>query len=36
MTGWRPEVGLRDGLIRTLDWYRDHAELRPKTPSFHE
>lgn len=30
MTGWRPEVELRDGLIRTLDWYRDHAELRPE------
>jgi CDP-glucose 4,6-dehydratase len=30
MTGWAPEVELRDGLIRTLDWYRDHAELRPK------
>jgi CDP-glucose 4,6-dehydratase len=29
MTGWRPEVALRDGLIRTLDWYRDHPELRP-------
>jgi CDP-glucose 4,6-dehydratase len=29
MTGWRPEVELRDGLIRTLDWYRDHSELRP-------
>jgi CDP-glucose 4,6-dehydratase len=29
MTGWRPEVGLRDGLIRTLDWYRDHPEVRP-------
>ena len=29
-TGWRPEVALRDGLIRTLDWYRDHAELRPE------
>jgi CDP-glucose 4,6-dehydratase len=29
LTGWRPEVELRDGLIRTLDWYRDHAELRP-------
>lgn len=29
LTGWRPEVGLRDGLIRTLDWYRDHAEVRP-------
>lgn len=30
MTGWAPEVELRDGLIRTLDWYRDHAELRPE------
>ncbi|HVD86271.1 MAG TPA: NAD-dependent epimerase/dehydratase family protein [Solirubrobacterales bacterium] len=29
MTGWRPEVGLRDGLIRTLDWYRHHPEVRP-------
>ena len=30
MTGWRPEVELRDGLIRSLDWYRDHPELRPE------
>jgi CDP-glucose 4,6-dehydratase len=30
MTGWRTEVELRDGLIRTLDWYRDHPELRPE------
>jgi CDP-glucose 4,6-dehydratase len=29
VTGWEPAVGLRDGLIRTLDWYRDHPELRP-------
>jgi CDP-glucose 4,6-dehydratase len=29
MTGWRPEVGLRDGLIRTLEWYQDHREVRP-------
>ena len=29
LTAWRPEVELRDGLIRTLDWYRDHPELRP-------
>lgn len=29
LTGWRPEVELRDGLIRTLDWYRDHPDLRP-------
>lgn len=29
LTGWRPEVELRDGLIRTLGWYRDHPEARP-------
>jgi CDP-glucose 4,6-dehydratase len=29
LTGWRPEVSLRDGLVRTLDWYRDHPEVRP-------
>jgi len=29
LTGWRPEVELRDGLIRTLEWYRDHPDLRP-------
>ncbi|MGN6275082.1 MAG: NAD-dependent epimerase/dehydratase family protein [Solirubrobacterales bacterium] len=29
LTGWAPEVELRDGLIRTLDWYRDHPGLRP-------
>ncbi|HEU4598659.1 MAG TPA: NAD-dependent epimerase/dehydratase family protein, partial [Solirubrobacterales bacterium] len=30
MTGWRPEVELRDGLIRTLGWYRDHPDVRPE------
>jgi CDP-glucose 4,6-dehydratase len=29
-TGWRPEVGLEDGLGRTLEWYRQHSEARPK------
>jgi CDP-glucose 4,6-dehydratase len=29
LTGWSPAVSLRDGLIRTLDWYRDHPEIRP-------
>jgi CDP-glucose 4,6-dehydratase len=29
MTGWRPEVELRDGLIRTLGWYREHPQVRP-------
>jgi CDP-glucose 4,6-dehydratase len=29
LTGWRPEVDLREGLQRTLEWYRDHPEARP-------
>jgi CDP-glucose 4,6-dehydratase len=29
LTGWRPEVGLREGLDRTLEWYRAHPEARP-------
>lgn len=29
LSGWSPAVGLRDGLIRTLEWYRDHPEARP-------
>ncbi|MGB7589356.1 MAG: NAD-dependent epimerase/dehydratase family protein [Solirubrobacterales bacterium] len=28
-TGWRPEVELRDGLRRTIEWYREHGEARP-------
>jgi CDP-glucose 4,6-dehydratase len=28
-TGWRAEIGLRDGLARTLGWYRRHPEARP-------
>ena len=30
LTAWAPAVGLRDGLGRTLDWYREHPELRPE------
>jgi CDP-glucose 4,6-dehydratase len=30
LTGWRPQVELRDGLRRTLEWYRDNPEARPK------
>lgn len=29
MTAWRPQVELRDGLRRTLEWYRDNPEVRP-------
>jgi CDP-glucose 4,6-dehydratase len=29
LTGWRPEVELRDGLRRTLEWYRDNPGARP-------
>jgi CDP-glucose 4,6-dehydratase len=31
LTGWRPAVGLRDGLARTLEWYRQRPEARPGT-----
>jgi CDP-glucose 4,6-dehydratase len=29
LTGWRPRVGLVDGVARTLEWYRAHPEARP-------
>jgi len=29
LTGWAPRIGLRDGLIRTLEWYRERPEVRP-------
>jgi CDP-glucose 4,6-dehydratase len=29
MTGWRPQVELREGLRHTLEWYRDNPEARP-------
>ena len=29
VTGWEPQVELREGLSRTLDWYREHPEVRP-------
>ena len=28
-TGWAPAVDLRTGLGRTVDWYREHEEVRP-------
>jgi CDP-glucose 4,6-dehydratase len=27
-TGWTPEVGLPEGLARTVEWYREHPEAR--------
>jgi CDP-glucose 4,6-dehydratase len=29
-TGWRARIELREGLSRTLAWYRDHPEARPQ------
>jgi CDP-glucose 4,6-dehydratase len=28
MTGWQAEVALREGLRRTIEWYREHPEAR--------
>ena len=30
LTGWTSEIELEDGLGRTLEWYRQHSEARPK------
>jgi len=32
VTGWEPQVDLREGLSRTLDWYRAHPEARSEAP----
>jgi CDP-glucose 4,6-dehydratase len=32
LTGWRPEVGLEDGLRRTIEWYRGHPEAWTTAP----
>ena len=29
---WSPRVGLEEGIARTLDWYREHPEIRPPRP----
>ncbi len=29
VTGWEPRVELREGLERTLEWYREHPDARP-------
>src|SRR5687768_618126 len=28
LTGWRPQFSLEDGMSRTLEWYREHPEVR--------
>ncbi len=28
-TGWEPQVGLEEGIERTIEWYREHPEARP-------
>ena len=30
VTGWRPSVSMREGLERTVEWYRAHPEARPE------
>jgi UDP-glucuronate decarboxylase len=34
--GWQPTVALREGLARTIDWFRsiDLSEYRPPTPNY--
>jgi CDP-glucose 4,6-dehydratase len=32
LTGWRPQFSLEDGLARTIEWYREHPEVRPAAP----
>lgn len=34
--GWEPKVALRDGLQKTIDWFRtiDVGDYRPPTPNF--
>jgi CDP-glucose 4,6-dehydratase len=32
LTGWEPQVELREGLSRTLDWYREHPRARAPAP----
>jgi len=32
LTGWAPAVSLEEGLRRTVEWYRAHAEVLPASP----
>jgi nucleoside-diphosphate-sugar epimerase len=31
--GWTPAVSLEEGLRRTIEWYREHPEVRAPRPS---
>jgi CDP-glucose 4,6-dehydratase len=33
LTGWRPEFSLEDGIGRTIEWYREHPEVRAPVPA---
>jgi CDP-glucose 4,6-dehydratase len=33
LCGWEPSVDLREGLRRTIDWYREHPEARAPAPA---
>jgi CDP-glucose 4,6-dehydratase len=33
VTGWEPQVELREGLGRTLEWYRAHPDARAPAPA---
>jgi len=30
LCGWEPSVGLKEGLRRAIDWYREHPQARPR------
>jgi CDP-glucose 4,6-dehydratase len=32
LTGWEPRVELREGIERTIEWYREHPEARAPAP----
>jgi UDP-glucuronate decarboxylase len=34
--GWEPQTGLKDGLKKTIDWFRSIklSDYRPPTPNF--
>jgi CDP-glucose 4,6-dehydratase len=33
VTGWEPQVELREGLGRTINWYREHPKVRAPAPT---